>query len=71
MARIRTNNSSFWSSDSWPKSMPWSSVPIVGVRVMTLDAAESRLFFSGSAPRPLSVTLSSCSGSQERSGNVG
>lgn len=67
----QTHSSSFCTSDSWRKSMPWSSVPMAGVRVMTLEAAESRLFFPGSAAKPLSTTLSSSRGSQETAGKVG
>ena len=66
-----THNSSFCASDSWRRSTPCSSVPRAGVRVMTLDAVDSRFFFSRSAPTPLSTTSTSLSGSQEMSGKVG
>ena len=51
--------------------MSCSSVPMAGVRVMALDASDSKFFFSGFALTPLSTTSTSVSGSQEMSGKVG
>jgi hypothetical protein len=44
---------------------------MVGVSVMTLDAADRRFVFSEFARKPLSITSTSVSGSQEMSGKVG
>ena len=68
---IRTHNSSFCVLESCLRSIPRISVPIAGVKCLTLVAAPRRLALAGSANKPRSTTSCSWSGSQERSGKDG
>lgn len=70
-SRGGTHSSSFWVFDSCRRSMPSSSVPMTGVMCVTVDAADNRLFFSGSAESALSVTANSFRGSHLTSGQKG
>lgn len=68
---METYSSSFCAAESCLKSIPKISVPIAGVKWVTLLAARKRLALVGSADNPRSTTSISSSGSQDRFGNEG
>ena len=68
---METYSSSFCVSESCLKSIPKISVPIAGVKWVTLLAARKRSALLGSADNPRSTTSTSSSGSQDNFGNEG
>lgn len=64
-------NSSFWATVNCLRSIPCSSVPMVGVRSITLEAHDRRFFLVGSAENPRSTTSISSNGPQCISGRNG